>query len=175
MLEQTEDIVKSDYGTNCVDCERYQKLGEICVLEHGKHFLWEYCRDFEPKVVLPEYNELMRTVRKEMALERKKELAAKKKSSADKKESPKFSGSKSSARRVRRIKQESASRIPQSRKVGASAHKLRESAKAISGKGKRGHIASKAKSRGEKEQGKNKASKTSSTNVKTPNTKRKTK
>jgi ATPase subunit of ABC transporter with duplicated ATPase domains len=61
-----------DYGTNCNDCERYRKLGDICVIEHGKKFLWEYCRDFTPLVVLPDYKELMRSVRQEQALERKK-------------------------------------------------------------------------------------------------------
>jgi hypothetical protein len=64
--------VTHDYGTNCVDCERYATLGDVCVLEHGKKFLWEFCRDFEPKVELPDYNDLMRTVKQEQALERQK-------------------------------------------------------------------------------------------------------
>jgi hypothetical protein len=59
-------------GTNCTDCERYKKLGEVCVIEHGKKFLWEYCKDFEPEVKLPEYDELMKTVKEDMALERSK-------------------------------------------------------------------------------------------------------
>ena len=43
------------------------------MIEHGKKFQWEYCRDFNPKVVLPDYRELMRSVRTDQALERKKE------------------------------------------------------------------------------------------------------
>ena len=62
-----------DYGTNCRDCERFQRVGEVCVIEHGKRFLWEYCRDFEAKVELPDYNELMKTVKQEHALQRHKE------------------------------------------------------------------------------------------------------
>jgi ATPase subunit of ABC transporter with duplicated ATPase domains len=61
-----------DYGTNCKDCERYQKLGDVCVVEHGKKFLWEYCRDFTPLVRLPDYKDLMRTVKQEQAQERQK-------------------------------------------------------------------------------------------------------
>lgn len=66
-------------GTNCVDCERYKKLGEVCVLEHGKKFLWEYCKDFEPEVKLPEYDELMKTVKQDMATERSRIRQKKKK------------------------------------------------------------------------------------------------
>lgn len=66
-------------GTNCVDCERYRKLGEVCVLEHGKKFLWEYCKDFEAEVKLPDYDELMRSVRQDMAMERRKLKEKKKK------------------------------------------------------------------------------------------------
>ena len=62
-----------DYGTNCRDCERFQRVGEVCVIEHGKRFLWEYCRDFEAKVELPDYNELMKTVRQEHAIQLHKE------------------------------------------------------------------------------------------------------
>lgn len=69
---QEESGVARDYGTNCVDCERYKKLGDVCVIEHGKKFLWEFCRDFVPKVVLPDYNDLMRTVKQDQALERQK-------------------------------------------------------------------------------------------------------
>lgn len=69
---QTKDLVEHDYGTNCRDCERYKILGDVCVVEHGKKFLWEYCKDFEPIVVLPDYKELMRSVRSDMALERKR-------------------------------------------------------------------------------------------------------
>ena len=69
---QEESRVAGDYGTNCVDCERYKKLGDVCVIEHGKKFLWEFCRDFVPKVVLPDYNDLMRTVKQDQALERQK-------------------------------------------------------------------------------------------------------
>ncbi|MCL4519301.1 MAG: hypothetical protein M1587_08905 [Thaumarchaeota archaeon] len=69
---ESRGVAEHDYGTDCKDCERYRTLGDICVVEHGKKFLWEYCKDFEPVVVLPEYKELMRSVRSEMALERKK-------------------------------------------------------------------------------------------------------
>ncbi len=62
-----------DYGTNCLDCERYKRVGEVCVLEHGKRHLSDYCRDFEPKVELPDYNELMKSVKQDMALQRQKE------------------------------------------------------------------------------------------------------
>ncbi len=55
-----------------MDCSRYKTLGEVCVIEHGKKFLWEFCRDFQPEVKLPEYDELMRTVKKQMAVEREK-------------------------------------------------------------------------------------------------------
>ncbi len=72
-MQKDSGIVAQDYGTNCKDCERYRKLGDVCVVEHGKKFLWEYCRDFEPQVVLPDYRELMRSVRVDQALERKKE------------------------------------------------------------------------------------------------------
>lgn len=65
-------VTTHDYGTDCKDCERYRKLGDVCVIEHGKKFLWEFCRDFVPLVKLPDYNELMRTVRQEQALERQK-------------------------------------------------------------------------------------------------------
>lgn len=65
--------------TNCVDCERYSKLGEVCVLEHGKRFLWEFCKDFQSKVDLPEYDELMKTVKHDLAQERKKVREKKKK------------------------------------------------------------------------------------------------
>jgi hypothetical protein len=62
-----------DYGTDCRQCERYKTLGDVCVVEHGKKFLWEFCKDFEPEVVLPEYKELMQSVRSEMAAEKRKE------------------------------------------------------------------------------------------------------
>jgi hypothetical protein len=65
-------VVVQDYGTNCKDCQRYQKLGDICMIEHGKKFQWEYCGDFEPVVVLPDYKELMRSVRADHVLERKR-------------------------------------------------------------------------------------------------------
>lgn len=61
-----------DFGTDCRDCERYQKLGDVCVVEHDKKFLWEYCRDFVPKVDLPDYRQLMKTVRNEQSEERRK-------------------------------------------------------------------------------------------------------
>jgi len=66
-------------GTNCLDCERYRKLGDLCVLEHGKKFLWEYCKDFELAVELPDYGELMKSVKQDMAVERKKIREKKKK------------------------------------------------------------------------------------------------
>jgi hypothetical protein len=72
-------INEQNTGTNCVDCERYKKLGEVCVIEHGKKFLWEYCKDFETEVKLPEYEELMKTVKLDMAKERKKIIEKKKK------------------------------------------------------------------------------------------------
>jgi ATPase subunit of ABC transporter with duplicated ATPase domains len=64
--------VETDYGTDCRNCERYQKLGDVCVVEHGKRFLWEFCKDFVSQVELPDYKELMKTVKKDMALEREK-------------------------------------------------------------------------------------------------------
>ncbi|MHB1909960.1 MAG: hypothetical protein ACYCQJ_13975 [Nitrososphaerales archaeon] len=72
-------VSEKDSRTNCVDCERYKKLGEVCVIEHGKKFLWEFCKDFQPEVKLPDYNELMKTVKQDMALERKKAIEKKKK------------------------------------------------------------------------------------------------
>jgi hypothetical protein len=72
-MQKASKIIVQDYGTNCKDCERYQKLGDICMIEHGKKFQWEYCRDFHPLVVLPDYRELMRSVREDHALQRKKE------------------------------------------------------------------------------------------------------
>lgn len=69
-------------GTNCLECERYKTLGEVCVIEHGKKFLWEFCRDFQPEVKLPEYDELMRTVKKDIALQREKEKQKKKRERA---------------------------------------------------------------------------------------------
>jgi hypothetical protein len=71
-MPNSSKIVVQDYGTNCKDCQRYPKLGDICLIEHGKKFQWEFCRDFDPVVVLPDYNELMRSVRADHALERKK-------------------------------------------------------------------------------------------------------
>jgi hypothetical protein len=72
IMSNSPKIVVQDYGTNCRDCQRYQKLGDICMIEHGKKFQWEFCRDFEAMVVLPDYKELMRSVRADHALERKK-------------------------------------------------------------------------------------------------------
>jgi len=72
-MMKSNKITAQDYGTNCKDCERYQKLGDICMIEHGKKFQWEYCRDFNPIVVLPDYRDLMRSVREDHALERKKD------------------------------------------------------------------------------------------------------
>ncbi|MGI0090595.1 MAG: hypothetical protein ACREBS_02700 [Nitrososphaerales archaeon] len=71
-MQKENGVIAHDYGTNCVDCERYKTLGDVCVIEHEKKFLWEYCRDFVPKVVMPDYRELMRSVRQDQALERKK-------------------------------------------------------------------------------------------------------
>jgi hypothetical protein len=70
-------------ATNCIDCERYKKLGEVCVIEHGKKFLWEYCKDFQPEVKLPQYEELMKTVKHDMAEERRKVREKKKKEIAN--------------------------------------------------------------------------------------------
>lgn len=78
-MQKSERILTQDYGTSCSDCERYQKLGDICMIEHGKKFQWEYCRDFVPEVVLPDYKELMRSVREDHALERQKEKEKKEK------------------------------------------------------------------------------------------------
>jgi hypothetical protein len=64
--------VVQDYGTDCRNCDRYKKLGDVCLIEHGKKFTWEYCRDFDPQVVLPDYKDLMKSVRLDQALERKK-------------------------------------------------------------------------------------------------------
>jgi hypothetical protein len=77
-LELQNPPAEGEQGTNCLDCEMYKKLGEVCVVEHGKRFLWEYCKDFRPEVKLSDYNELMRTVRKEIAIERKKNRQKKK-------------------------------------------------------------------------------------------------
>ena len=52
------------------------------MIEHGKKFLWEFCKDFQPQVQLPEYDELMRSVRKDMALERKKQREKKEREKA---------------------------------------------------------------------------------------------
>ena len=72
-MQKSDPGAVQDYGTSCADCEHYQKLGDICMIEHGKKFQWEYCRDFVPQVVLPDYKELMRSVRTDQALERRKE------------------------------------------------------------------------------------------------------
>ncbi|MDG6904862.1 MAG: hypothetical protein JRN20_03655 [Nitrososphaerota archaeon] len=69
---QKESSPAHDYGTNCLDCERYKRLGDVCVVEHEKKFLWEYCRDFAPQIALPDYKELMQTVKNEQALARQK-------------------------------------------------------------------------------------------------------
>ena len=71
-MQKGNGVIAQDYGTDCRNCERYQKLGDVCVVEHEKKFLWEYCRDFVPQVVLPDYKDLMRSVRLDQALERKK-------------------------------------------------------------------------------------------------------
>lgn len=76
-MQKSNGVLQQDYGTNCADCERYRKLGDVCVIEHGKKFLWEYCRDFVPNVVLPDYKDLMRSVREDQTLERQR-LKAKK-------------------------------------------------------------------------------------------------
>jgi len=78
-IQKSAKVVVQDYGTSCADCERYRKLGDICMIEHGKKFQWEYCRDFVPQVVLPDYKDLMRSVREDHALERKKEKERKEK------------------------------------------------------------------------------------------------
>jgi DNA repair exonuclease SbcCD nuclease subunit len=76
---EVHQIDEKNTGTNCEDCEHYKKLGEVCVIEHGKRFLWEFCKDFIPETKLPEYDELMRTVKLDMALERRKIREKKKK------------------------------------------------------------------------------------------------
>jgi hypothetical protein len=71
-MQKEDGVIIQDYGTDCRNCVRYQKLGDVCLVEHGKKFFWEYCRDFDPQVVLPDYNDLMKSVRMDQALERKK-------------------------------------------------------------------------------------------------------
>ena len=71
-MQKENGIVAQDYGTDCRNCERYLKIGDVCLVEHGKKFAWEYCRDFDPRVVLPDYKDLMKSVRLDQALERKK-------------------------------------------------------------------------------------------------------
>ena len=71
-MQKAANPVPQDYGTNCNDCERYRQLGDVCLVEHEKKFVWEYCRDFVPQVVLPDYKELMRSVRQDRALEKQK-------------------------------------------------------------------------------------------------------
>lgn len=71
-------LSEQNSGTNCIDCERYKKLGEVCVIEHGKKFLWEFCKDFQAEVKLPDYNDLMKTVKHDMAIERRKIIEKKK-------------------------------------------------------------------------------------------------
>jgi hypothetical protein len=34
--------------TDCRKCSTYARLGEICPIEHGKTYYWEFCRDFKP-------------------------------------------------------------------------------------------------------------------------------
>ena len=72
MMQKENVLGERDFGTNCKDCERFQKLGDVCVLDQGKKFLWEYCRDFVPSVALPDYRELMKSVKEEQAEERRK-------------------------------------------------------------------------------------------------------
>ena len=62
-MQKGNEIIVQDYGTDCKNCERYQKLGDVCLVEHGKKFSWEYCRDFDPRVVFPDYKDLMKSVR----------------------------------------------------------------------------------------------------------------
>ena len=73
VVKDDDKSVERDFGTNCMDCERYKKIGEVCVLEHGKNHLWEYCRDFVQQVKLPEYDELMLSLKRDMAIQRQKE------------------------------------------------------------------------------------------------------
>lgn len=98
-LVQKENGVAHDYGTNCVDCERYKRLGDVCVIEHEKKFLWEFCRDFVPKVVLPDYHELMQTVKQDQALARQK---AKEKKEREKKKREKEREAKREEKRKKR-------------------------------------------------------------------------
>jgi hypothetical protein len=78
-------ITEETSATDCRNCERYKKLGDVCVVEHGKKFLWEFCKDFEQEVLLPDYKELMTSVRKDLAAERKKIRKKKKKERAERK------------------------------------------------------------------------------------------
>lgn len=138
MILEIQEGPPKDWGTNCVDCARYKTLGEVCVIEHGKKFLWEFCRDFQAEVKLPEYDELMRTVKKEMAIERKKVRQKKKRErTLRQKELEENRKSKKKAKRAA-LKEKMAKRtelkpsgkiqltIPAVRKKIAAASKLRQ-------------------------------------------------
>jgi ATPase subunit of ABC transporter with duplicated ATPase domains len=105
---QKDNTGPHDYGTNCLDCERYKRLGDVCVIEHEKKFLWDYCRDFVPQVVLPDYKELMQTVKNDQALAKQK---AKEKKEREKR---------------RRLKERLARKEEQRKKRRARLRKMRE-------------------------------------------------
>lgn len=100
VIEDNKADGAKDYGTNCVDCERYKRVGEVCVLEHGKRRLSDYCRDFEQIVQLPDYKELMKSVKQDMAAQRQKE---KEKKERERKQKQKELAAKKEERRRMRI------------------------------------------------------------------------
>jgi hypothetical protein len=91
---ETEVVQERGGGTNCLDCEKYKKLGDVCTVEHGKKNYSDFCSDYEDKFSLPDYNELMRDVRKDMALQRKKAKDKKKRERAKVKRQNRESASK---------------------------------------------------------------------------------
>lgn len=100
VIEHNKSDGMKDYGTNCLDCERYKRVGEVCVLEHGKRHLSDYCRDFEQIVHLPDYNELMKSVKQDMAAQRQKEKERKER---ERKQKQKERAAKKEERRRLRI------------------------------------------------------------------------
>jgi hypothetical protein len=100
IIEDNKADGTKDYGTNCRDCERYKRVGEVCVLEHGKRHLSDYCRDFEQIVHLPDYNELMKSVKQDMAAQRQKEREKKER---ERKQKQKERDAKKEERRRKRI------------------------------------------------------------------------
>lgn len=119
--------VEKDYGTNCLNCERYKRVGEVCVLEHGKRFLWEYCRDFEAKVELPDYNDLMRTVRQEHALQCKKDREKKERERKLKKKEREARKEQKRRERISRARRKYLANLAKKRKAAVEGKFKRES------------------------------------------------